>query len=192
MTPFLLLRYNFKKALIIASALFIISVAIDQSTGLIDSRLPQYLVPFAAGVMLARTPFPPPVSESSLLRILSLAVIYPLFWCHDHYEHWAVRLVAIELILLASLPVFFSIASFISSRVISPKVAAQLSYCSFGMYLLHRITFGTAVFVYRPTTLIPALLYLYGLVLTATAIAAWLFQWAYDYTWTRLLLSRKS
>jgi peptidoglycan/LPS O-acetylase OafA/YrhL len=60
------------------------------------------------------------------------------------------------------------------------KLVFMLSYSSFSLYLVHRITFGIGRMLYYPQTVLSSIIYLAFVLLPITIAISYIFQMSYD------------
>ncbi|MHC4625886.1 MAG: acyltransferase family protein [Planctomycetota bacterium] len=187
--PIFVYRFSVARAVTLAGVLWGVLVVVHCVTGRVDLRLPQYLVAFVAGITVARSPafevrLRNPCVAGMCVPVLA-AMIVPLIRTQD-----ALRVVVIDITILASIPVFLLLGEFLA-KWMPRKILVFVSYASFVTYLLHRITFHFGVRLYQPTGLSSSVLYLWCILLPATILASYAIQKLYDRVLDTMLLSNK-
>lgn len=177
--PVLVYRFSVVKTLLLTGLLWGALMFVHHTTDLVDERFPQYLIAFAAGIVVARRPQveswlrAPLASGTGLLVLAATFTLYPK-------SEGTLGVVVTDVTILAAVPLFLHLGRLLDRWVPRPIVRFG-SYTSFVAYLLHRISFPLAVQLYNPTARLPALLYFEGAVLPVTFLAAYSIQKGYDW-----------
>ena len=179
LTPLLLYTYTAWKTLLTGTALSsALYLACRLSHGAVDVRLAQYVLIFAVGIIAGKSEH----TERVLTNTLAVAcciLALPVLWSLRRPLPGAAAVVVYQAAAIAFVPPAFSGAR-LATKWLSPTLIRSLTYASFAMYLLHRLTGRLVQSLYRPTSAVPALLYLYCLWLPLTYVLAWAFQRGYD------------
>jgi peptidoglycan/LPS O-acetylase OafA/YrhL len=178
--PLLLYSYKPSRALILGVALSATVLLASRAThGTVDLRLAQYLPMFVGGICMGRYAGRERLLKSTLLFSLSLVVLPLLWWISRGVVDEVAAVGVRQLAILASLPLFFLGADWVA-RCLPSRFISVISYCSYGVYLLHRLTLKAAVQLYQPDLWWTSLLYLLCLWVPLTYGLAWILQWATD------------
>ena len=177
--PALVHRFSVVKTLLLTSLLWGILMVIHHTTDLVDERLPQYLVAFAAGILIAKRPDveswlrEPLASGTGLLVLVATFTLYP-------QAGGVLKVAVADATILATIPLFLHFGRLLD-RWIPRSIVRFGSYTSFVAYLLHRISFHLGAQLYRPSSTVPALLYFECGILPATFLAAYIIQKGYNW-----------
>jgi peptidoglycan/LPS O-acetylase OafA/YrhL len=177
--PIYIYKYNILKAIAVTVVIYAALLFLHQRTGYIDLRLPQYLIPFVFGIVAGRSKPAGDGSHRWIKAALCLAGVIIVGYLHGKADNEILKTILLDIAILCAVPVAMEIASRISSVVDGGRIAA-FSYCTFAMYLSHRIIYGTGERFYRPESLIISLLYLVLLLLPVTVALSYVFQKSYD------------
>lgn len=184
--PFYLINYKLYRAIILTLAVYSALFIIHRLFGLIDLRLAQYLIPFAFGIICARSP-------KFLTRLYkkTTSIIAVLLWIVAvliaSKLEGGIQIFAKDFVIIASIPISLIIAKMLS-KVINHKLIRMLSYASYCIYLMHRIIFELALLVYRPENLYVSILYIYLIVLPTIVFVSYWLQYTYDLALGKLML----
>jgi len=177
--PALVHRFSTIKTLLLTGILWGALMVIHHTTDLVDERLPQYLVAFAAGIIVAKRPDveswlrEPLASGAGMLVLVATFTLYP-------QAGDVLKVAVADATILAAIPLFLHLGRLLARWIPRPIVQFG-SYTSFVAYLLHRISFHLGAQLYRPTGMVPALLYFECAVLPVTFLAAYGIQKGYDW-----------
>jgi peptidoglycan/LPS O-acetylase OafA/YrhL len=178
-TPLYLKTYKPKRIILYTFVTYFGLIMLHLATNMIDLRLPRYLPVFAAGIIIARSANTQKILHNKYIVVISVLCFILFSWIFSNINNEILIVLVTTLASFAAIPVFLALAKTISYGV-NRKLAFILSYSSFSLYLVHRITFGLGTLVYKPETIGSAILYL-GCVLLPTTIAiAYIFQMLYD------------
>jgi peptidoglycan/LPS O-acetylase OafA/YrhL len=142
-------------------------------------RLPQYLVAFVAGILVAKRPEVESWLREPLAAGAGLLVLVATFTLYLQ-ARGVLKVVVADAAILAAIPLLVHLGKLLDKWVPHPIVQLG-SYISFVAYLLHRISFHLGAQLYNPTQMIPALLYFECAVLPVTFLAAYGIQKGYDW-----------
>jgi len=177
-TPVYLKSYGTRKTIVITVVVYALLVLIHICTHRIDLRLPQYLPVFAFGIIAGR-------SDSLRLfltkRIVAWGGVLFSFaaWGFIHTTAEIPRMFVTDLAIFLILPIFL-VAGRMLSFVLNHQMVEMLSYASFAMYLVHRITFKIGVMIFQPVSFFISIIYFVGFLLPVTIAVAYGFQKMYD------------
>ena len=177
-TPLFLYNYSNKKTILLTFLLWAGFIAIHFKTSYIDLRLPQYLIPFSAGIITARSASlynilkNKYVAGASFIFFLVVLSIYPL-------ENELTQLIVIDVAVLASIPSFIFLGQYLI-KILSPGLLWFVAYSSYCLYLFHRLTYSISIIVFQPTGFFPSIIYLGFIILPTTLILCFIIQRCYD------------
>lgn len=176
--PMFLYNYSAMKAVMLTCTLLVGLVTVHHLTGHIDLRLPQYLAPFAIGIIVGRSTTLESTIRSKYVQGLCVTFFGGALWCFP-CKHEVVQLIIVDMAIISSIPVFLSFGRCLAKRLPS-QVLEFISYASFVMYLLHRILFALSGKLYHSPNLPIAAIYYGCLVLPATIGLSYFVQRTYD------------
>ncbi|MFN2156497.1 MAG: acyltransferase family protein [Anaerolineae bacterium] len=179
LTPAYLYQSTALKTIVLTAALWAGLVALHLSTGAVDLRLPQYLIPFAGGILAARSP---PLARALRDRrwlAASPLVAVATALAFTRWDDPLLKSIVAVLAIAGTLPGFLLVGRVLSERL--PVVwIGRISEASFCAYMIHRLTYQAGMALWKPTSLPASLLYLLGILLPATVGLGWLIQRGYD------------
>lgn len=178
-TPLYLKSYKPVKAIIYTIVAYFGLLILHMNTGIIDLRLPQYLPIFAAGIISARSISIQRALQSKYIVVISFLYFVLLGWLFTKIEDKIISVLVVSLASFAGIPLLQAMAKALAP-FLNKKLVFILSYSSFSLYLIHRITFGLGTMLYRPQTIMSAVLYLVCILLPVTIAISYLFQMLYD------------
>jgi len=177
--PLLLFAYTARRTLLMGVTLSAaLGIACRLTQGAVDLRLAQYVLIFAIGIIAGR-------SERAThgltgpLPVVCCVFALPLIWTGSTHATGGAAVVVSQAAITAFLPLAFLCARW-AAKWLKPSLLRRIAYPSFAVYLIHRLTGGLVCFLYRPTSVLPSLLYLCCLWLPLTYICACAFQRGYD------------
>ncbi|MBK1723994.1 acyltransferase family protein [Thiocystis violacea] len=176
----LLIRTSDRLALVLGIGGLLMAALVAQHTWVkhIDLRILLYLPVFVLGILYqARAELGRLAERYRWPLLIALALMLPLSRIGNE---WSVAgtliLMPLALVSAATMMVF---SEPVASRLHGPSIRL-LAYASFGLYLLHRLTFKAAIAAYFPADGWSQVAYLLLLVLPATILLAVGMQRAYD------------
>jgi hypothetical protein len=179
MAPLFIYRYSILKAIVVTLCLYAALLFLHQRTGYVDLRLPQYLIPFALGIIAAR--LKPAVG--GIYRWITIALCFACLvvfgYMHGKVNNEIIKTVFLDIVILSAVPIAMEIATRASAHIDGDKIAG-FSYCTYAMYLSHRIIFGLGVKFYQPESFLASLVFLVLLLLPVTIALSYFFQKSYD------------
>jgi hypothetical protein len=188
LTPVYLTSPGSKKTVLYTLILYAILILIHTYTPYIDLRLPQYLLAFAAGILVARSDLIQRFLGNGFSAGLSLVCFGVLARFFVRPQSAEIQFVIANFAILLSIPVFLWLGK-ILSPIASHKAVYILSYSSFAMYLFHRIIFKIGVMVYQPHGVMSSILYLAGVLLPIVIVFSYFFQKLYDFALNKITSS---
>jgi peptidoglycan/LPS O-acetylase OafA/YrhL len=178
-TPLYLKSYKPAKIIIYTIVAYFGLLILHMSSGIIDLRFPEYLPIFAAGIITARSISTQRAMQSKYIVVISFLCFVLLQQIFLRIENRIISVLVISLASFAGVPVFQAMAKALAP-LLNKKLVFILSYSSFSLYLIHRITFGIGTMLYRPQTIMSAIFYLVCVLLPVTIAISYLFQMLYD------------
>lgn len=176
--PLYLYYYSTKKAILLTGILWIVLVIIHHTTGHIDLRLPRYLVPFAFGLIVARSAVLERTIKSKYFLVLCfINILVALYYFPSKDE--ILHLIIADLSIISSIPFFLSLGRFLA-RHVPFQILEIFSYASFVMYLSHKFLFALSGKLYHSPDLFVAALYYGFIVLPTTILFSYFVQLLYD------------
>ncbi len=176
--PIFLHKYSAMKTIILTCALFMGLATLHHLTGHIDLRLPQYLVPFAFGIIVGRSTIIEKIIRDKYMQGLCFIFFVGALWGFP-CKHELVQLIIVDIAIISSIPVFLSLGQHIV-KLVPSWVLGFISYASFVMYLSHKILFALSGRLYHSSDLIIAAIYYGFFVLPATIGFSYFVQRTYD------------
>ena len=196
LTPLYLWRSSLLKTALLTLGLSGVLIAVHRATGRVDLRLPMYLLIFGIGIATAQKPalwasFSRPWAISAGLVIFALISHFALGdKPHSHPKN-AQEIFWVVLAVTSILP-FLLAASRAAARWIPTNLLLALSYGSFAMYLLHRLTYRPLLNLYEPPTVPLMLLYAAFVMIPVTFLLAFWVQKGYDAALNRFFPAPKT
>jgi len=179
LTPAYLYRSTTIRTVALTVVLWAGLVVLHLSTGAVDLRLPQYLIPFAGGILAARSPPPACALRDRRWLAASPLVAAATALAFTRWDDPLLRSIVADLAIAGTLPVFLLVGRALSKRL--PVVwIGRISEASFCAYMIHRLTYQAGMALWKPTSLPASLFYLLGVLLPATIGLGWLIQRGYD------------
>jgi peptidoglycan/LPS O-acetylase OafA/YrhL len=175
--PVFLIRYFAVRVIAVTSIVCLALYLIHAVSDRVDLRLPRYLIPFAVGVIASRSRL-----QQRMLTPLTVAIAVPLFVAADIAFGRAGVIgqeVVVEMAILASLPLMLYLGKAVTP-ILHRRTIDVIAYGSYMTYLVHRIVFEGAMWVYRPSDLSTAVLYFIGCVMPITILSGAAIQRTYD------------
>lgn len=188
-TPLYLKSYKPVRIIIYTIVAYFGLLALHMSSGMIDLRLPQYLPVFGAGIIIGRSISVQRALENKYIVVISFLCFVLLSWIFAKIENEIIFVLVVSFASFAGIPVFLAIAKALAP-LLNEKLVLILSYSSFSLYLVHRITFGVGTMLYQPETIMSAILYLACVLLPITISIAYVFQMLYDNVIQKIFPSR--
>ena len=109
-TPLFLYHYSNKKTILLTFLLYVGFIAIHFKTSYIDLRLPQYLIPFSAGIITARSASLYTILKKKYVAGASFFIFFMVVLSIYPLENELTQLIVIDVAALASLPSFIFLA----------------------------------------------------------------------------------
>jgi len=178
LTPVYLYRFSLARTALLTGALWAVLVIVHETTDLVDPRLPQYLVSFVAGIVLAHRPRWEKRVQSGSALVACALILGVTFMLFDRKEN-PLQIALVDGAILASIPLCLALGQTLAGWMPQQALSA-LSYAGFVTYLVHRMTFELGVRLYQPAGLAGSILYLGGIVLPLTFLAGFGIQKGYD------------
>jgi peptidoglycan/LPS O-acetylase OafA/YrhL len=179
LTPAYLCHPSTTKTIVLTAALWAALVALHLSTGAVDLRLAQYLIPYAGGILAARSPALAKALQDRRWLAASPLVAVVTALAFTRWDDPLLRSILADIAIAGTLPLFLLIGRVLSRRL-PPVWIGRVSQASFCAYLIHRLTYQVGTTLWKPTSLPGSLFYLLGILLPATIGLGWLIQRGYD------------
>lgn len=177
--PLYLKSYKPVKIIIYTIVAYFGLLILHMNCGIIDLRLPQYLPIFAAGIITARSISIQRALKDKYIVVISFLCFVFLQQIFPKIENKIISVLVVSLASFTVIPVFQAMAKALTP-LLNKKLVLILSYSSFSLYLIHRVTFGIGTMLYRPQTVMVAILYLVCVLLPITIAISYLLQMLYD------------
>ena len=178
-TPLFLLHYTHTKTILLTFLFMTGFVILHWATGLIDLRLPQYLVPFALGILIGRSP-----ALSKALRYRQICIISVIVFLMAQQLSFIgndiIQMLVVDAAILGAIPLFLLLGRWLV-LLIPTRALLFLSISSFVAYLIHRNIFGISLRIYNPDSMISSFIYLVLIVLPLTLMISYFIQKVYDW-----------
>ena len=181
LTPIFLWSYSKFKVITITILVFIGLIFINSETGYVDIRLPQYLIIFSFGIIVAREDTVKFIIVKKLATLFSLIFLFIFLSLVEINTTNQLSLLFLKLfVILSFIPLLFTITNRIV-HLFPLEIILKLSYSSFSMYLIHRFIFKLGVIAFQPETLFISCVYLLGILLPLTILLSYWYQRTYDW-----------
>jgi peptidoglycan/LPS O-acetylase OafA/YrhL len=196
LTPLYLWKGSLRKTALLTLILACFFIAVEAIIGRIDLRLPMYLLIFGLGIATAQEPrlwasFFNKGLISAGVVIFALISYFVVGNKTQSHPKNAAEIVAIVLAIVSLLP-FLLAVSRVAAQFIPKTLLLALSYGSFSMYLLHRLTYRPLLNLYEPQTVPHMLLYAAFVMIPVTFLLAFWVQKLYDAALTRFFPTPKA
>ncbi len=176
---FIALNYksNTLRLFLISAAIFFLLIVEKLTLNRLDGNLILYFPSFICGIFIAKYSHYLKLTINKSIFMIGLFLIV-LFLKHLAPSKLGIIKVNMMIVSFALPSMYFF--SKIKIHAVIRKFIINLSYASFCMYLAHRIIFEIALFIYKPTSDIATLLYLYLVAIPIICTLAFYTQKFYD------------
>jgi len=185
LTPLLLRKFSTMRLIILSLIACMAFIIINITTGYIDLRLPMYLVPFSMGLLISKNPTIKKTMMTAPYLLLSVCLLAISYFLNSYAGNEYFKLFIIDIGILAGINLLMFLATRFET-ILDNRILRLLSYSSYSMYLIHRVTLRLGVKIYDPSGLLISIVYLAGILLPLTVLGAYLYQAGNDLILNRL------
>lgn len=170
-------KYNLIKFLSISIFIFLLLLIEKIMFKKFEGVLILYFPSFICGIITVRYSNYLKLNNTNSLFMFGIFLI-TLFL--KYFTPSKLSIIIINILIISFIFSFMFIFSKVKKNTAITKLIFNLSYASFCMYLTHRIIFAIALIIYKPTTDITTLLYLYLLAIPSIYFFSFYAQKSYD------------